>query len=133
MFGSRNACTLPRENRGALIQEPRRSAGLGVAIMYRPGGFRKAKSISTRVLLDRHAVVHLVNAKNLRVAAVAAQFVVFAHDERLDGLGRAHFRAQPAEAAARQVEVEVVEDLDLGARLTMAAEGDEIVRAGLRA
>src|SRR4051812_16397607 len=58
----------PPEGRGttrARIQEPRpgvrrpadagRYAGRYVGIMYRRGGFRKAKSISAGVLLDRHA------------------------------------------------------------------------------
>ena len=79
------------------------------------------------------AVVHLVDAEDLRFAAVAAELVVLAHDERLDRLGRADFRAQAAEAAARQVEVEVIEDLDLLPRLAVAAERDQIVRARLRA
>src|ERR1700730_5717298 len=35
---------------------------------------------STRVLLDRHPVVHLVHAQNLGFAAVAAELVVLAHD-----------------------------------------------------
>src|SRR5205085_8578252 len=50
-----------------------------------------------------------------------------------DRLGRADFRAQPAEAAARQVEVEVVEHLDLLSGLAMAAERDQIVGTRLRA
>src|SRR5262249_4423326 len=86
--------------------------------------FREAKNLSVRVLLDWHAVVHLIHAKNLRFAAVATQFVIFAHDERLDRFGRADLGAQPAEAAAREVEVEVVEHLDLLARLAMTAERD---------
>src|SRR5881296_2488545 len=88
---------------------------------------------SAGVLLDRHPVVHLVYAKDLHFAAVATKFVILAHDERLDWLGRANFRAQAAKAAARQVEVEVVEDLDLLSGLSMSAERDEIVGAGLRA
>src|SRR4051812_29934535 len=108
-------------------------AGRYDGMMYRAGGFRKAKSISARVLLDRHAVVHLVDAEDLRVAAVSAELVVLAHDQRLNRLGRAHFRAQPAETAARQVEIEVVEHLDLGARLAVSAERNQIVRARLRA
>ena len=74
---------------------------------------RPSTEVSIEILLDGNAVVHLVDAEDLRVAAVAAELVVLAHDERLDRLGRADFRAQAAEAAARQVEVEVVEDLDL--------------------
>src|SRR5262249_52973471 len=86
-----------------------------------------------RVLLDRDAVVHLIDAENLRVAALASELVVLAHDERLDWLGRAHLRAEAAEAAAREVEVEVVENLDLLSRLAVAAERDQIVGTRLRA
>src|SRR6478672_8877404 len=81
-------------------------------------GFPKAKYRSavrklSRVVLDGDAVIHLIDAQDLRVAAVAAQLVVFAHDQGLDRLGRADLGAQSAEAAARQIEVEVVEHLDL--------------------
>src|SRR6185312_5221491 len=127
-------------NRRAGIQEPRPSAagrpakaGRYAGIMYSPGAFRKAKSISVGVLLDGYAVVHLVDPEDLGVAAVRAELVVLAHDERLDGLGRAHLGAQAAEAAARQVEVEIVEDLDLLSRLAMPAERNQIVGARLRA
>src|SRR5262249_55755443 len=91
------------------------------------------KGKSVRVLFDRDAVVHLVDAQNLRLAAVAAELVVLAHDERLDRLGRAHLGAQPAEAAARQIKVEVVEDFNLRARLAVSTECDQIVRTRLRA
>src|SRR6185312_8154013 len=94
-------------NRRAGIQEPRPSAagrpakaGRYAGIMYSPGAFRKAKSISVGVLLDGYAVVHLVDPEDLGVAAVRAELVVLAHDERLDGLGRAHLGALVAEAAA---------------------------------
>src|SRR5262249_21382805 len=43
------------------------------------------------------------------------------------------YRAQSAEAAARQVEVKVIEHFDLGARFAMAAEVDQLVGTGLRA
>src|SRR5256885_8917278 len=102
-------------------------------MMYRAGVFRKAKSISAGVLLDRDAVVHLVDAEDLGVAAVAAELVVLAHDQRLDRLGRAHFRAQTAEAAPRQIEVEVVENLDLLPGFAVPAERNQIVGARLRA
>src|SRR3954468_21238763 len=72
-------------------------------------GFREAKNVSARVLLDFDPVVHLIDAEDLGVAAVAPQLVVLAHDQRLDWLGRTHLGAQPAEAAARQVEIEVIE------------------------
>src|SRR5688572_290986 len=91
------------------------------------------KTLSACVLLDRHSVVHLIDAQDLGVAAVTAKLVVLAHDERLDRLGWADFGAQPAEAAARQVEVEVVEHFDLQARLAVTAEGDQIVGARFRA
>src|SRR5256885_10835499 len=102
-------------------------------MMYRAGVFRKAKSISAGVLLDRDAVVHLVDAHDLGVAAVAAELVVLAHDQRLDRLGRADLRAQAAEAAAGQVEIKVVEDLDLLARFAMPSECDQVVGTCLRA
>src|SRR5579859_4712365 len=88
---------------------------------------------SVRILFDRHAVVHLIDAKNLCFTTVTSELVVLAHDQRLDRLRRAHFRAQPAEAATREVEVEVVEDFDLRPRLAVAAERDEIVRTRFRA
>ena len=59
--------------------------------------------------------------------------IVLAHHERLDRFGRADLGAEPAEAAARQVEVEVVEHLDLDPRLAMAAERDEVIGARLGA
>src|SRR4051812_30922074 len=76
-------------------------------------GFREAKNVSVRVLFDFNPVVYLIDAQDLGVAAVAPQLVVLAHDQRLDRLGGAHLGAQPAEAAARKIEVEVVENLDL--------------------
>src|SRR5688572_30119689 len=85
------------------------------------------------VLLDLNAVVHLVHAHDLRGTAVAAKLVVLAVDERLHWFGRTHFRAEPTEAAAREVEVEVVENLDLVTRLPVAAQSDEIVGTSLRA
>src|SRR5262249_7751466 len=51
---------------------------------------------------------------------------------RFDRLGGTDLRAQPAEAAPGQIEVEVVEHLDLGAGLPVAAERDEVVGARLR-
>src|SRR5262249_48874866 len=74
-----------------------------------------------------------VDAQDLRLAAVAAKLVILAHDERLDRPGRTHFRAQPAEAASGQIEIEIVEDLDLLPGLAMPAERDEIVGTHLRA
>src|ERR1700733_12058709 len=56
---------------------------------------------SAGVLLDRHAVVHLVHAHDLRLTAVTAELVVLAHDQRLDRFGRTDLGAQPAKAAAR--------------------------------
>src|SRR5439155_15900046 len=83
--------------------------------------------------LDRDAVVHLVDAKDLSFAAVAAELVIFAHDQRLDRFGRADFRTQSTEAAAGEIEVEVVEHFDLDARLAVPPEGDQIVWTRLRA
>src|SRR3954471_71007 len=96
-------------------------------MMHPKGAFREAKNISAGVLLDLDAVVHLIDAKNLGVAAVAPQFVILAHDERLNRLGRAHFAAQTAKTAARQVEIEVVEDFDLLSRLSVTAERNQVV------
>src|SRR6185295_10331095 len=101
--------------------------------MHPAGGFREAKNVSVRVLFDSNAVVHFVNPQNLCIPAVAPQLVILAHDERLDRLGGAHFGAQAAKTATRQVEVEVVENLDLLARLPVAAEGDQVVGARLGA
>src|ERR1051325_4041305 len=69
------------------------NAGFTNRIMYRLGGFRKAKSISGRVLLDRPPGIHLIDAQDLRVPAVAAELVVLAHDQPLDRLGRTDLRA----------------------------------------
>src|SRR4029453_7600613 len=80
------------------------------ATMRLSGGFREAKNISPRVLLDRHPVIHLVDAENLRIPVVASELVVLAHDQCLDRLGRAHLGTEAAKAAAGEVEVEVVED-----------------------
>src|SRR6476659_9474355 len=85
------------------------------------------------ILLDRHAVVHFIYAENLGFPAVAAKFVILAHDQRLDGLRGADFRTQPAETAAGQVEVEVIQNLDLLPWLAMAAQRDQIVGTRLRA
>src|SRR5262245_27472478 len=138
------------------LQESDRGRSCGDGDSTRRWGFRNAKNISgarlskwpgssrsgtaggpypplTCVLLDRHPVVHLVDPEDLRLAAVAAKFVILAHDQRLDRLGRTDLRAETAEAAAREVEVEVVEDLDFRPRLAMAAERDQIVRARLGA
>src|SRR5262245_61770787 len=93
---------------GLALQDPGRQEF--VAERYRTlRRFRNAKSADSSrnlpcVLLDGHAVVHLVDAKDLRLAAIGAQLVVFAHDERLDRLGWADFRAQATEAAPREVE-----------------------------
>src|SRR5262249_55923946 len=95
--------------------------------------FREGKNVSARVLFDGHAVVHLVDAKDLRIPAIAAEFVILAHDQRLDWLGGTDFGAQPAEAAPRQVEIEVVEHFDLLARLAVTAERNEVVGARFRA
>src|SRR3954470_16316381 len=70
---------------------------------YAPGRvFREAKSVSARVLLDFNAVVHLVDAQNLGVAAVAPELVVLAHDQRLDRLGRTKFGAQAPKTAGKK-------------------------------
>src|SRR5690348_18272684 len=86
-----------------------------------------------RVLFDRNSVVHLIDAEDLRLPAVASELVVLAHDEGLDRLGRTDFGAEAAEAAARQVEVEIIEDLDLRAWLAVPAERDQVVGARLGA
>src|SRR5437773_12524663 len=86
-----------------------------------------------RVLLDRDAVVHLIDPENLRFTAVAAELVVLAHDQGLDRLGGTDLGAEGAEAAAREVEIEVVEHLDLLTRLTVAAQGNKVVGTRLRA
>src|SRR5262249_51453937 len=86
-----------------------------------------------RVLLDWHAVVHLVDPEDLRIAAVTAKLVVLAHDERLNRLGRADLRAEATETAAGEIEVEVIEHLDLLPGLAVAAERDEIIGTRLRA
>src|SRR5260221_14726474 len=86
-----------------------------------------------RVVLGRPAVVHLVDAQHLRVAAVASELVPLAHDERFDGPRGTHLRAQTAKAAPREIEVEVVEDLDLLSGLPVATKRDQIVGAHLRA
>src|SRR5256885_1214909 len=132
---------------GRVLQEPRRNSRAGTTV-YCWKGFRKAKSISaldvargglsavegsTRVLLDRDAVVHLIDAQNLGFAAVATQFVILAHNERLDRLRRTDLGAEAAKAAARQIEVEVIEDFDFLPRLAMAAERNQVVGARLRA
>src|SRR6266576_3897534 len=64
--GGESGETTPR------LYKNRARRGPTFGIMYPAGGFRKAKSISAGVLLDRHAVVHLIDAQDLRVAAVAA-------------------------------------------------------------
>src|SRR5207248_7385323 len=97
--------------RGGSFQEPKRTA----------------KTVLPGVLLDCNAVVHLIDTQNLGFPAIASELVVLAHDQRLDRLGRADFGAQTAEAAAREIEVEVVEHLDLRPRLAVFAERDEIV------
>src|SRR6266705_1686017 len=96
-------------------------------MMHPPGGFREAKNVSVGVLLDLNPVVHLVDAQNLLVPAVAAQLVILAHDQRLDRLCWTDLRAQPAETAPGQVEIEVVEDLDLQTRFAVPAERDQVV------
>src|SRR5262249_27367049 len=95
--------------------------------------FREAKNVSVRVRLDGHAVVHLVHPQDLRVAAIAAQFVILAHDQRLDRLGRTDLGAESAETAPRKVEVEIVEDFNLLSRLAMATERNQVVGARFRA
>src|SRR5581483_3077087 len=86
-----------------------------------------------RVLFDWNAVVHLVNAQDLGLAAIRTKLVILAHDEGLNRLGWAHFRAQSAEAAPGQVEIEVIEHFDLGSWLAVAAQGNQVVGARLRA
>src|SRR5207249_3965473 len=54
-------------------------------------------------------------------------------DQRLDRFGRTDLGAQPAEAAAGQIKVKVIQDLDFLPGLAVSAERDQIVRAGLRA
>src|SRR5262249_23292138 len=93
----------------------------------------KTKNLSVGVLLDGYAVVHLVDAQDLRLSTVATKFVILAHDERLDRLGRVDLGAEPAKPASREVGGEVVQHLDLEARLAMAAERNQIIGAGLRA
>src|SRR4029453_10758005 len=95
-------------------------------------GFRKPKLAgadrkSMSILLDRHAVVHLIYAENLGFPAVAAKFVILAHDPGLDGLRGADFRTQPAETAPGQIEVEIIQNFDLLPWLAMAAERDQVV------
>src|ERR1051326_2484101 len=132
--GERRARVYKNRARAGVQRKPDApNAGFTNRIMYRRGGFRKAKSISVGVLLDGHPVIHLIDAQDLRVPAVAAELVVLAHDQRLDRLGRANLRAQAAEAAARQVEIEVIEHFDLGAGLAMAPKRNQVVRARLRA
>src|SRR5262245_17565382 len=78
-------------------------------------GFSKSESretVSVCVLLDGNAVVHLVDPQDLRLATIAAELVILAHDERFNRLGRANLRTEAAKTAARQVEVEIVENLD---------------------
>src|SRR5947207_11902963 len=83
------------------------------------------------VLLDGDAVVHLIDPHDLSLSAVAAKFVILTHDQRLDWLGRTDFGAQTAETATRQIEIEVVQDLDLLSRLAVAAERNQVVGARL--
>jgi hypothetical protein len=85
-----------------------------------------------RVLLDGDPVVHFIYAQNLGFPAVRTKFVIFAHDEGLDRLGGTDFGTEPAEAAPRQIEIKVVQNLDFLAGLAMAAERNQVVRAGLR-
>ena len=49
------------------------------------------------LVLDLDAVVHLVRPERLCVPAAGARFVVSAHDQRLDRLGRTDLSAQTAE------------------------------------
>src|SRR5207249_6754167 len=106
-------------------------------IVYAGAAFKNrkgtAKTVLPGVLLDCNAVVHLIDTQNLGFPAIASELVVLAHDQRLDRLGRADFGAQTAEAAAREIEVEVVEHLDLRPRLAVSAERDEIVGTRLGA
>src|SRR5512147_3095649 len=88
---------------------------------------------SAVVLLNRQAVVHLVHSQDLRLAAVAAELVVLAHDQRLHRLGGAHLRTEPAEAAPREVEIEVVQRLQLLSRFAMPPERDQVVGTRLGA
>src|SRR5712671_4904220 len=82
--GGESGETTPRlyKNRACAGRRPLKGRPTS-GMMHPPGGFRKAKSISAGVLLDRHAVVHLVDTQDLRVAAVTTQFVVLAHDQGL--------------------------------------------------
>src|SRR6185295_12274800 len=95
--------------------------------------FREVKNVSVRVLFDGHAVVHLIDPQNLGVAAVGPELVILAHDQRFDRLGRTDLRTESAEAAPREVEVEIVEDFNLLSGLPVAAERDQIVGARLGA
>src|SRR5262245_23047497 len=85
------------------------------------------------ILLDWDAVVHLIYAKNLGFPAVAAKFVILAHDQRLDGLRGADFCTQPAETAPGQIEVEIIQNFDFLPGLAVASEGDQVVGTCLRA
>ena len=115
--------------------DERRAKGGGSQARPAAGGAQGARepSRSAGVELGRKPVVHLVDAQHLRPARVASELVLLAHDQRLDRPRRTDLGAQSAETAARQVEVEVVEDLDLLPRLAVAAERNQIVRTHLRA
>src|SRR6185437_9363405 len=109
------------------LQESGRNQTQSDRDSLRIGVFREAKNLSVRVLFDRHAVVHLVDTQNLRIATIAAQLVILAHDQRLNRLGRADLGTQPAKAAPGQVEVEIIQDFYLLPRLAVTAERNQIV------
>ena len=85
------------------------------------------------VVLDLDTVVHVVHTQNLRLAIVAAELVVFTHDECLHRLGRTDLRTQTTETAAGEIEVEKVQDLDLVTGLSVATQEDQLVRTDLGA
>src|SRR5689334_2974904 len=89
--------------------------------------------MSPRVVDRRPAVVHFVDPEHLLVPAVAAELVIFAHDQRFHRLGRTYLGAQPAETAPRKVEVEIIEHLDLLSGLAVSAKCNKVVGTDLRA
>src|SRR5262249_50657446 len=101
------------------LQDPRRHA-MAERTYFAPD-FPYGKGKSACVLFDRDAVVHFVDSEDLRLPAVATKFVILAHDERLDRLCRADLRAESAKAAAREVEVEIVEHLDFRPSLAVTS------------
>jgi hypothetical protein len=72
------------------------------------------------------AVVHLVDPEDLRVSAVGTQFVILAHDERLDGLWGT-LRSTVRKNCSGQVEIEVIQNFDFLSGLAVAAKRDQII------